>query len=75
VSEFGGYLGKREGGERCECLIGHMNAMLTEEHSNGNENLGEPGAMTGGQDLYSFPGCLSSPPCFTKNLLITFCQE
>jgi len=51
------------------------NAVLTEEHSHGNENLGKPEVMTGGQDLYSFPGCLSSSPCFTKNLFITFCQE
>jgi hypothetical protein len=43
-----------------------MNAVLTEEHSHGNENLGEPRIMTGGQDLFSFSGCLSSPPCFTK---------
>jgi len=49
-----------------------VNAVLTEEHSHGNEYLGEPGVMTGGQDLYTFPG---SPSCFTKNLFITFCQE
>jgi acetoacetate decarboxylase len=52
-----------------------VNAVLTEEHSHGNEYLDEPGVMTGGQDLYTFPGCLSSPPCFTKNLFITFGQE
>jgi hypothetical protein len=39
-----------------------VNIVLTEELSHGNENLGGPGVMTGGQDLYSFPGCLSSPP-------------
>jgi hypothetical protein len=52
-----------------------VNAGLTEEYSHGNENLEEPGAMTGGQDLYSFPARLSSLCCFTKNLFITFFQE